>query len=380
MSKLYKSIFLLLFWLLYFSIYYVPEFFDIKEFFTVDLWVSNIVFSIITAFVWFILVLWLLWFLNKLLENYIKKRFEKHKSAIFMTDLVIRFVNISKYILAFYVFSNFAILPNEIDFIANKTYSISLIIILIFFTTSLVNHFFTNELIEKTKLKALWKTLLPFVNKIIVIFIRVIWVITIVDNLWYDISALVAWAWIWGLAIAFAAQKSISNVFGAITILLNKPFKIWDYVNVNWITWTVKDIWLSYLTITDRAGHQVMIPNEAIISTNVENFSVRKNRRTDFTIGLIYWTTLEKMQKAVWIIEEIMKVYEEDETISSFRVNFNMFNAFSLDIQVTYFSLLNNSYNDFLKQKEEINLEIKKRFKVAEIEMAFPTQELILKK
>ena len=66
--------------------------------------------------------------------------------------------------------------------------------------------------------------------------------------------------------------------------MLNKPFKIWDYISVNSHIGTVKEIWLSYLTITDKMGHQVMIPNEMIISTSVENFSVRSNRRTDFWI------------------------------------------------------------------------------------------------
>jgi MscS family membrane protein len=126
--------------------------------------------------------------------------------------------------------------------------------------------------------------------------------------------------------------------------------------------------------------HQVMIPNETIISTSIENYTVRSNRRTDFSIWVVYGTTQEKMQEWVKIIEDILEKYVEDKTVSSYRVNFDMFWDFSLNINATYFSLLNKSYKEYIKQKEEINLEIKDRFEKAWLDMAFPTQELILKK
>ena len=161
---------------------------------------------------------------------------------------------------------------------------------------------------------------------------------------------------------------------------LNKPFIVWDYVSINWVTWTVKDIWLSYLTIIDKMWHQVMIPNEVIISNNVENFTVRENRRTDFSIWVVYGTSLEKMNEGVNIIENILQKHLEEWTIASYRVNFEMFAEFSLNIQATYFSLINDSVVLYLKQKENINLEIKDKFKEAWLEMAFPTRELIIRK
>jgi small-conductance mechanosensitive channel len=126
--------------------------------------------------------------------------------------------------------------------------------------------------------------------------------------------------------------------------------------------------------------HQVMIPNETIISTSIENYSVRTNRRTDFSIWVVYGTSQDKMQEWVKIIEDILEKYVEDNTISSYRVNFDMFWDFSLNINATYFSLVNKSYKEYIKQKEEINLSIKSQFEKAWLDMAFPTQELIIKK
>jgi len=108
-----------------------------------------------------------------------------------------------------------------------------------------------------------------------------------------------------------------------------------------------------------------MIPNETIISTSIENYSVRTNRRTDFGIGLVYGTSLDKMKEGVQIIENILNKYKEDKSIKSYRVNFDMFGDFSLNISATYFSLLTKDYLAYIKQKEEINLEIKDRFEKA---------------
>jgi MscS family membrane protein len=211
----------------------------------------------------------------------------------------------------------------------------------------------------------------------------IIWVIgfiTVFGNLWYNVNAIIAWAWIWGLAIAFAAQKSISQMFWAVTILLNKPFKVWDSVKINWITWTIKDIWLSYVEMTETSGYKVMIPNDAIMSTNIENLTTRKNRKTEFVLWLEYDTSTLKLKKWIDTIKNILQKYVDEKTIGSYRVTFDDFWQFSLNIKVLYYSLLNKDFWEYASQKEEINFEIKKTFEKLWIEMAFPTQEILLKK
>jgi len=380
MIRFYRNFIFSFFGAIYFLLYYSPDYILLYNYLELRFEYTDILISYLSAIIAFIFTIWIIWLINRSSEFVLNKVFKENSTALFIIDFIVSLVSISKYFAAFYAFSIFAILSESIKSLSNTIYSVTIILVFLIYITWFINNFFSHDLIQKSKLKALSRNLLPIINKVIIAFIWIIWVITIFDNLWYDISALIAWAWIWGLAIAFAAQKSISNVFWAVTILLNKPFKIWDFVTVNWVNWTVKDIGLSYLTLIDRLWHQVMIPNESIISTNVENFSVRKNRRTDFWIWLVYWTTIERMKKWVEIIEEILEEYKIEETISSYRVNFDMFWDFSLNIQVTYFSLINDSFIDYLKQKEDINLEIKKRFKIARLDMAFPTQELILKK
>lgn len=143
-------------------------------------------------------------------------------------------------------------------------------------------------------------------------------------------------------------------------------------------TGTVKDIGLTYITLKDMQWHDVMIPNEVIITSSIENQSRREYRRTDMSLGLIYDTSLENMKLAVSLVEWLLEDYKNREKLQSYRVHFDMFGDFSLNILITYFSF-STDYTEFIKEKEIINLEIKKLFEENHLEMAFPTTEMIIK-
>jgi MscS family membrane protein len=191
---------------------------------------------------------------------------------------------------------------------------------------------------------------------------------------------LIAWAWVWGIAIALAAQKSIANVFWAISIILNKPFKIGETVRINDFTWDVKKIWITYLELRDLTWNKILIPNETLISSSIENLTQRENRKTDIIIWVVYETSLEQLKKAIKIVENLLENYVKNQWVESYRVYFDNFWSYSLDIKITYFSLENDNLTLYYKQKEKINLEIKWLFEKNKIEIAFPTQELIIRK
>ena len=382
MKNSFIKYFFTLVWVIYFSFYY---YFLLDFSFYKDL-ISNYPFIeiVLNYFNWFfsIFIIYCFlsiieYFLDKTILSFIKNTQSKYDDLIW--DFLTKFLLYIKYVISIYIWLSIISFPIFIDNVIDKVFYISFLIIAIILWTSLINNIFNSIILKNTK-NDLAKQLFPFLNKFIVAFVWIIWVISIVWNLWYDISALITWAWIWWLAIALAAQKSIANIFWAITVILNKPFKVWDFVKIWWHTWTVKDIWLTYLKLQDSTWHFISIPNETIISSSLENLSKRENRKTDFSIWLIYDTDIEKLKKAVSIIENILEELKSKKEISDFRVNFDNFWDFSLNINTTYFSLETNSYLNYLKQKEDLNLKIKNEFQKENIEMAFPTQEIILKK
>lgn len=157
----------------------------------------------------------------------------------------------------------------------DKIYYVSFVLAIILVITSIINKVFKTFEQRQAK-KSLSKHLLPILNKIAKIIVWVLGIITIVSNLGYNAWALLAWAWVGWLALALASQKTVANIFGAVNVLINRPFEIGDRIKISSYEWEVEDIWLIYLKIRNTEWNLVLIPNETITSSAVENFSRKK--------------------------------------------------------------------------------------------------------
>nr|MDD3719833.1 mechanosensitive ion channel family protein [Candidatus Gracilibacteria bacterium] len=366
------------------GISYFVLFYLLKDFTSINSFLNNVNYSVeilsyFNAIIAVITSIGGIGLFTKYLEKLLNKYFKKNKTLNLVGDAIIKFISISKYIIAIYLGIKLAIIPSELNEIINKFFKVSFIIAIIILSNSLVSSILKG--ISKGKEgNDLSKQVFPILSRFIIIFIWIVGGLTILGNLGYNISALITGAGVGGIAIALAAQKSVSNIFGALSIIINKPFKVGEFVRINGFTGTVKEIGLTYLELRDTTGNKILIPNETLISTSIENLTQRDNRRNDFIIGLVYETSLEKLKKAIKILEDILEKYVKNGTLESYRVNFDNFGDSSLNINGTYFSLLNDDYKAYIKQKEEINLEIKRLFEKEGLEMAFPTQEIRLKK
>jgi len=374
-----KNYLYLILWIVYFTFFFYYKDSYIFIFIKDNIVYWETILSYFNAIVGIITSLWIIGIFIKYLELILNKLFTKTISKYddIIWTFIINFIKVSKYILAIYIWIYLAIIPDFFQLVIDKIFNVSFIFAFLILINGLIKDIF-DTIWKNWKFTWLSSQVFPMVSKIIIVFIWIIWTITIIWNLGYNVWALITWAWVWWLAIALAAQKSVANIFWAISVIINKPFKVWELISINWHTWVVKEIGLTYLTLRDTTWYKILIPNETIISSAVENKSIRDNRRTDFTIWVTYDTTWLKMKKGVSIIENILEKYVKDWTISKYRVNFDSFWDFSLNISATYFSLVNNDYTAYLKQKQEINLEIKLLFEKSKIDMAFPTQEVIL--
>ncbi len=371
----------IIFWILYFILFFF--FRDIIYIWGIynQIKYFNIILSYLNAFIAIFTIIWIIWILDKYLEKIltIKKQNEQNKYTIIFNEFLIKFINIAKYLIAVYLWIKFIEIPIELNDFFNKAFKVSFIIALLFLSNSVIKAIF-KWMTSRKNWDDLSKQVFPMLGKILWVFIWIVWILTVLWNLWYNISALIAWAWVWWIAIALAAQKSIANIFWALSIILNKPFKIWETVRISWFTWDVKKIWLTYLELTDLTWNKILIPNETLISSSIENLTQRENRKTDMIIWVVYETSLEKLKKAIKLVEDLLETYISNQWIESYRVHFDNFWSYSLDIHITYFSLENDDLKLYFKQKEKINLEIKWLFEKNKIEIAFPTQELIIKK
>jgi len=225
--------------------------------------------------------------------------------------------------------------------------------------------------------------LLPFVRKFFKVIVILIGVIFIIKNMGYDVTSLIAGLGIGGLAFALAAQPLLSNLFGGLVIITDKPFQIGDRVRIDQkYEGTVKEIGMRSTVIKTYNDTLVTIPNNVIASTAVENLSIgigdNKSIRFTFNIGVEYSTSTEKLEEALEIIKDIL---DKNKNVvhgpeSGPFASFTEFKDSSLNIMGGYTVV---STDVIGSTRTAINLEIKKRFEKAHIHMAFPTQTVYVK-
>ena len=263
--------------------------------------------------------------------------------------------------------------------------------------------------------------LVPFIRKFAKVFIIIIIAIMIISQLGYNITSLITGLGIGGLAIALAAQSMLGNIFGGISIIWDKPFKIGDRIRVDKYDGEVREIGMRSTRIQTLDGTIVSIPNLIISSTSLENFNALKAtnenqmgtantastaakspekmksrkkgekkvqedtetnlpqdkipRRIVSTIGVTYDTTVKKMREAQEIIKKAVK--NTKGTDGESRVSFTTFADSSLTIQIIWWVQDIDNYFDVVN---DVNLGIKEGLEKAKVEMAFPTRTVYNKK
>ncbi len=185
-------------------------------------------------------------------------------------------------------------------------------------------------------------------------------------------TTLLAGLGIGGLAVALAAQDTLKNLFGSFMIMIDKPFKVGDRVVAEGFDGFVEEIGFRSTRLRTFPGHLISIPNEKMSSVSVENIAQRPSIRRLTNLTITYDTPPDKVERAVSIIEEILKDHEGMHPDYPPRVYFNEFNDTSLNIVMFYWYHPPDYWN-FMKFSEWVNLRIMRAFEAEGIEFAFPT-------
>ena len=222
------------------------------------------------------------------------------------------------------------------------------------------------------------KTLVVFFSKIVRVVLVIIAVVIVIAEIGYNISGLITGLGIGGLTVALAAKDSASNLFGGLVIISDKPFAVDDWIETPDLEGVVTDITLRSTRIRTFKDAEVVVPNSTLANSQIINWSRMKKRRVSFHLGLTYGTSKEKLQQAAQGIRSLLKNHPDVDP-QVIVVNFDEFGAYSLNLQVYYFTT-KTSWGDYMKVKEEINLQILGLLESIGAEIAFPTQMLICEK
>lgn len=196
------------------------------------------------------------------------------------------------------------------------------------------------------------------------------------DNLGIDITAMVAGLGIGGLAIALAAQNILTDLFSSLSIFLDKPFQVGDFIIVGDHLGTVEKIGIKTTRIKSLTGEQIIISNTELLGARIRNFKRMEERRIIFILGVTYQTPHEKLAA---IPDMIKKIVDTQDGARIDRVHFKEYGASSLDFEIVYY-VMSPEYNVYMDIHHKVNLAIYKQFEDEKIEFAYPTQTLFLEK
>jgi len=150
-----------------------------------------------------------------------------------------------------------------------------------------------DKLIEKSRIDPIIRKILRIAVKALLLFLSLI---IVLSSLGVSVTSLVATLSVVGVAFSLAIQGFLSNVFGGIQIISNKPFHVGDYVDAGGESGVVMEVGLFYTKLHTVDNKLVQIPNASIANSNIVNYSSEPNRRVDITVTASYDDDTEKVK------------------------------------------------------------------------------------
>ena len=209
-----------------------------------------------------------------------------------------------------------------------------------------------------------------WINRMVELVIWSIALILFLDNIGIQITSLVTGLGIGGVALAFAAQAILVDLFCSFTIFFDKPFEIGDFIIVGDQMGTVEYIGMKTTRLRALSGEQLILANSDLTKSRIKNYKTMKERRVLFKLGVTYDTALAKLKEIPAVIKNIISNVPQTRFG---RAHFCAYGAYSLDYEIVYY-VLSSDFDVYMDINQEIYFQIKAEFEQRGIEFAFPTQ------
>ncbi len=236
-----------------------------------------------------------------------------------------------------------------------------------FFSEKYTGDNLTDQAARVTTMRALL-----FVVRVVMYSIALV---IVLDNIpGVEVTTLIAGLGIGGIAVALALQNLLSDVFASLSISLDKPFVLGDFIMVGDMLGIVENIGLKTTRVRSLSGEQLIFANNDLLNSRIPNYKRSTERREPFVIGITYDTPRDRVEAIPGAVREII---ENAENARFDRAHFKAYGAYSLDFEIVYY-VLTPDYATYMDVQQHINLEIHRYFEQQGIEFAYPTQTLFL--
>lgn len=216
--------------------------------------------------------------------------------------------------------------------------------------------------------------LVPLITKTLKVFVAVLGGIFVLQNLSVDVGSLLAGVGLGGLAFALAAKDTVANFFGSVMIFIDKPFQIGDWIVIGGVEGTVEEVGFRTTRVRTFYNSLVTVPNASITNTNVDNYGMRKYRRYMTTLGLSYDTPVPKVEAFCESVRALISGLPGMRR-DYYLVEFKGFGDSTLDIML-YCFMVCKDWNEELRIRTHLNLEIMRVAQELGVSFAFPTRTI----
>ena len=196
------------------------------------------------------------------------------------------------------------------------------------------------------------------------------------DNMGIEVTALIAGLGVGGIAVALAVQNILGDIFCSLSIVLDRPFEVGDFVVVGDMAGTVENVGVKTTRIRSLGGEQLVFSNSDLVNSRLRNYKRMYERRIVFEFGVTYQTPAEKVEKIPGIVREIIEGLED---VRLDRAHFKSYGDFALIFEVVFY-VKRPEYNAYMDNQQAINLGLMRAFEKEGIEFAYPTQMLYVQR
>ncbi|OGB32759.1 MAG: mechanosensitive ion channel protein MscS [Burkholderiales bacterium RIFCSPLOWO2_12_FULL_61_40] len=272
-----------------------------------------------------------------------------------------------------YVATHFLALPAAMGKLADRAFICLLILQTGFWVNRgfafWLNRRFSNGDAADEGARAMTRSLLSFLGRV------VLWVVVallLLDNMGLNVTALVASLGIGGIAVALAVQSILGDLFASLSIAIDQPFVIGDFIIIDDLMGTVEHVGLKTTRIRSLGGEQIIFSNNDLLKSRIRNYKRMQERRAVFSFGVTYDTPAATLELIPQLVRQAI---ETQDKVRFDRAHFKNFGASSLDYEVVYY-VLEPDYNVYMNTQQAVNLRLVKLFTEHNIAFAFPTQTL----
>lgn len=196
----------------------------------------------------------------------------------------------------------------------------------------------------------------------------------LLDNIGFDVNALVAGLGIGGIAIGLALQNILGDLFASLSIVLDKPFQVGDFIILDEFSGTVENIGLKATRVRSLGGEMLVFSNADLTKARLRNYKLMKERRIEFSFGVAYDASPEQLSHIPAIVKNIISNTPQTRFD---RAHFSRFGDSSLDFDVVYWMLVPD-FAVYKDAQQAINLGLMQEFKALGVSFAFPTRTVVL--